>query len=168
MCLVLLAARQDAFFGLSAAAGALQAELAASGTSAAIAGVLAQLPGAGRLALPAAPRSVGGGPSGTSPLQHFLYKAPARRQFLMPAFTPPLTVPSLQQARTLCAAPPPSLTVHAVSLLPLLLCMPRAWACAWLGASWWCRNGEFHPTRQVKCLGTCTSPSHQGHCLTSN
>ena len=64
----------------------------------AIAGVLGGR-GAGRLRLPDAPRAAGGGPPGTTPLQHFLYKAPARGQFVMPAFSSPLTVPSLQQAR---------------------------------------------------------------------
>ena len=43
MCLVLLAARQDAFFALSSAAATLREGLARSGTSAAIRGVLQQV-----------------------------------------------------------------------------------------------------------------------------
>ena len=56
-------------------------------------------PGGGRLRVADAPRSAGGGPPGGAPLQHFLYKAHARRQFVMPAWAAPLTLPSLQQVR---------------------------------------------------------------------
>ena len=54
-------------------------------------------PGSGRLCLDRLPRSAGGGPCGETALHHFLYRATARAQFVMPAFSPPLNLPELRQ-----------------------------------------------------------------------
>ena len=59
----------------------------------------ATAPGGGRLRLPDLPAAAGGGPAGTTPLQHFLYRSPARGQFIAPAFTTPLDSPALQRVR---------------------------------------------------------------------
>ena len=55
--------------------------------------------GRGRLQLPELPAPAGGGPAGTTPLQHFLYRSPARGQFIAPAFTTPLDNAMLQRVR---------------------------------------------------------------------
>jgi len=59
----------------------------------------AAAPGGGRVRLPDLPAPAGGGPAGTTPLQHFLYRSPARGQFVAPAFTTPLDCPALQRVR---------------------------------------------------------------------
>ena len=60
-------------------------------------------PGEGRLCLDRLPRSAGGGSCGDTALQHFLYRAMARTQFVMPAFGPPLNLPELRQVGSLFA-----------------------------------------------------------------
>ncbi len=72
-------------------------------------------PGQGRLHIPSMPAAAGGGPLGTTALQHFLYKAPARGQYVMPAFTAPLTVPELQQVHPCVQAS--SLTCASAEML---------------------------------------------------
>ncbi|CAL8471447.1 g10989 [Coccomyxa elongata] len=96
VCLVLLSSRQDAFHRLSDSAARLQRQLAESGVPQAIERAL-EAPGQGRLHIPSMPAAVGGGAFGSTALQHFLYKAPARGQYVMPAFAAPLTIPELQQ-----------------------------------------------------------------------
>lgn len=54
-------------------------------------------PGEGRLHIPGMPAAAGGGAFGVTALQHFVYKAPARGQYLMAAFSAPLSLPELQQ-----------------------------------------------------------------------
>ena len=61
-------------------------------------------PGEGRLCLDRLPRSAGGGSCGDTALQHFLYRATARTQYVMPAFSPPLNLPELRQVGSLPAA----------------------------------------------------------------
>ena len=61
-------------------------------------------PGEGRLCLDRLPRSAGGGSCGMTALQHFLYRATARTQFVMPAFSPPLNLPELREVGSLSAA----------------------------------------------------------------
>ncbi|KAK9839324.1 hypothetical protein WJX81_008143 [Elliptochloris bilobata] len=97
VCLVLLATQADAFFSMSEAAAHLKSELGASGFMQAVAAASAA-PSHGRLRLPDLPAPAGGGPAGTTPLQHFLYRSPARGQFIAPAFTTPLDNLALQRA----------------------------------------------------------------------
>lgn len=59
-----------------------------------------KVPGRGRLHIPSMLAAAGGGAVGTTALQHFIYKAPARGQYVMPDFTAPLSVPELQQVIT--------------------------------------------------------------------
>ncbi len=71
-----------------------------------------EAPGQGRLHIPSMPAAVGGGGFGSTALQHFLYKAPARGQYVMPAFAAPLTIPELQQVPK-----------HTCPQRPLVICL---------------------------------------------
>ena len=55
-------------------------------------------PACGLLSLASLPAPCGGGPAGSTPLLHFLYKSPTRAQVIAPKFAAPLDTPQMQQA----------------------------------------------------------------------
>uniref|UniRef100_A0A061RDL2 Vacuolar fusion protein mon1 a-like n=1 Tax=Tetraselmis sp. GSL018 TaxID=582737 RepID=A0A061RDL2_9CHLO len=97
VCVVLLAPNPELFPKLAEARAGIESSLSAGGVMEALR-VLMEEPYRGALRIDQLPKDAGGGAPGSTPLWHFVYRLPARRQALVAAFTSPLARESAQEA----------------------------------------------------------------------